>query len=675
MSAHDSRPHARRISSPRPPHRAGPASRVASIRAASVAASVAATLLVGGIASHAHADLFESRGAVDAVTVFRGQALVSRLIELQGPAGLREVVVTELPEFIIPASLYAESADGVEVRSVSYRVRPLAEDARESVRELDTRLRTVRDKIDSVKGQQAYLEWQRVYLDKLENFLTVTAAVENSRGVLNAETVGKMTELILKQRLSVSETGRTLALELRSLDEERVLIERERETIAVKTSRSAREAVVFVNQTAPKTRLRLNYLVDRASWSPSYNLRAAARGERKSDSGEVTIDYQASIQQMSGEDWTNVQLTLSTATPALVAGAPPLETLTIALAPPVLAKPAAPGAPGGGGGGDGRDSADYALAMKSVNMRKRQAEDNRNVMAIQAQSAQIEPAGQDINGGFDKAGFSAQALADAATTGNDQALNQAAAEGQLLDVLTKERFDRKEKSTKTLAEPTVSESVSVTYAIATRTSVPSRTDQQLIQIARLQAPASFYKTATPVLTANVFDEATITNTSDMVLLAGPSASYAGGEFVGRGTVPTVAVGQVFTAGFGIDSSLRASRELVERTESTQGGNRVVNFTYRLSLENFSKKPVPVRLMDRLPHPKGNDIKLTLVSAGGENQPLSTDPTFERTQRKNGLLRWDLVVPPERSAADPFSLEYRFQLEYDRQMAISQTATP
>ena len=56
-------------------------------------------------------------GLVDAVTVYRGQALVTRVIEVPGGTGLRELVVTGLPEAIIAGSLYAESSDGVEVRS------------------------------------------------------------------------------------------------------------------------------------------------------------------------------------------------------------------------------------------------------------------------------------------------------------------------------------------------------------------------------------------------------------------------------------------------------------------------------------------------------------------------------------------------------------------------------
>lgn len=622
-----------------------------------------ATALAGAmlLASPLFGDTLESRGDVDSVTIFRGQALVSRAVDLAGPVGLREIVVTELPEFILPASLYAESSDGLEVRSVSYRMRPLAEDARENVRTLEARIRDVKDKIDAIRSQQGYLEWQRAYLDKLENFLTVTVQVENSRGVLNAETVSKMTELITSQRLAQTDAGRKLVLDLRGLEEQRVLLERERETITVRTSKSAREAVVFVNQTRPDATLRLNYLVDRASWSPSYNLRSTASNGRTSDAGEVTVEYLASIQQMSGEDWTDVKLTLSTATPALVSSAPVLGPLTVALAAPAPAKP------GGAGGGN------YADAKKEVARRQKEAEDNRNLMNAPAQSMQVQAGAPDFDGsGVTEA--DRQLAFNAAALGGDnfadKSLNDLAAEGQLLDVVTRERVQRQEKS-KSSAQPEPSdEGVSVTYSVATRTGVPSRADQQLIQIARLQAPATFYKVATPVLTRQIFDEALITNSSDMVFLAGPSASYAAGEFVGRGAIPTVAVGQTFSAGFGIDTSLRASRELVERTESTQGGNRVVDFTYRISIENFAKRPVPLRLLDRLPNPQGTDIKLSMLSTGADDQPLSSDPAYERARKKNGILRWDLTIPAERGAADPYTLEYRFQLEYDRQMSIT-----
>ena len=45
-----------------------------------------------------------------------------------GGAGLREVVVSGLPEAVEPGSIYAEAAEGVQIRSVSYRERPVAQD-------------------------------------------------------------------------------------------------------------------------------------------------------------------------------------------------------------------------------------------------------------------------------------------------------------------------------------------------------------------------------------------------------------------------------------------------------------------------------------------------------------------------------------------------------------------
>ena len=60
--------------------------------------------------------------------------------------------------------------------------------------------------------------------------------------------------------------------------------------------------------------MRIRYMVDQATWDPSYNIRADGKGG-------VKVEYDASIQQQSGEDWTNVAMTLSTASPSLAANA------------------------------------------------------------------------------------------------------------------------------------------------------------------------------------------------------------------------------------------------------------------------------------------------------------------------------------------------------------------
>jgi uncharacterized protein (TIGR02231 family) len=177
----------------------------------------------------------------------------------------------------------------------------------------------------------------------------------------------------------------------------------------------------------------------------------------------------------------------------------------------------------------------------------------------------------------------------------------------------------------------------------------------------------FYKMAIPVLTNYVYDQAALTNTSTMVLLAGPVASYMAGQFVGSGDIPTVAVGQPFTVGFGIDSSLRATRERIAKTEETQGGNKLLGFTYRLAVENFGAAPAEVRLMDRLPTAKETEVKISLDTKEVE---LSKDKEYQMTDRKSNILRWDVTVPAQKNGTEAFALQYQLHMEYDKNLGIS-----
>jgi hypothetical protein len=595
-----------------------------------------AVMLAAGLVPGAAAwgDPVESRGSVAEVTVYRGQALVTRNVVVPAGAagGLVELIVTDLPERIVPASIFAESGSGggIEVRSVRYRVRPVSEDVNDEVRALDAKIRNLDDRIRAAQKRAELLNQHRAYLDKLEQFVAPAATVELSKGVLNAETLKALTDLLKTQRADSAEQDLKLQLEQRDLGEQKNLAERERANITKGSSRTVREAVVLVN--VPPSRgernaqpsIAVRYLVDQAGWTPSYTIRADGKKDK------VQVEYYAAIQQMSGEDWGDVAMTLSTATPSLVSRAPTLTAMTVSL---VGAPPAAPAL------NFQDEKAQYAA-------RKREVEQRRNL----AQRVEM-PAGR---GGAQ----TGQAPPDA-----ESSLNMLAGEEQMLDLLAREKVVRTPAS----AAAEKDGNLSVTYSLPARTSLPSRADRQQVQIASISMPAEFYKVATPVLTEFVYDEAQATNSSPMVLLAGPSATYVEGRFVGSGDVPTVATGETFIVGFGIDSSLRASRELVEKNETVQGGNRVVDLVYRLAIENFGEAPARVRLLDRLPKAKESEVKLTLVDPG---QPLSSEGQDVLNQKKNGILRWDVTVPGKAVGDKAWALEYKFRLVHDKQMALA-----
>jgi uncharacterized protein (TIGR02231 family) len=231
-----------------------------------------------------------------------------------------------------------------------------------------------------------------------------------------------------------------------------------------------------------------------------------------------------------------------------------------------------------------------------------------------------------------------------------------------------------------IATMPATEGLAVTYVIDGQTTLPSRSDRQLVQIARVPVEAKLLKVAAPALTSYVYDQMSSVNTSSLVLLAGPMASYNDGAFVGSGQLGTTASGQSFDAGLGIDSSLRTRRELVDRSESVQGGNRVVTITYRLVVENFSTSASRVRVVDRMPTvQRGVDIKVRLQNTSmplaSQSQKANRD-SKESTSKENagevsetGLLAWDVDVPASATDAAALTLEYTYTMEYDKQMTL------
>ncbi len=585
----------------------------------------ALAILLSAVSATLGADPVNIRGNIDAVTVYRGQALVTRVIDLPKDVGLQDIVVTDLPAAILQGSVYAEVEGDAQVRNVRARMRAVMDDVREEVRKLDLDIAKLAQSVAAEQSQLDVLSRHSAYLDTLEGFAAPTANVELTRGVLNAETLQKLTEFILAERQKVATGTLTGQQKLADLNGQIELLNRKKGEITGGAQKTAREAVLTVDVKKAGAKVRLKYLVANASWAPSYTLRAAT------GSADVDLHYQAMVTQVSGEDWSNVKMTLSTATPSVIARAPTLDVMTVALV----------------NAGENRDrdqaaqSVDYARALSQ---RRSDAFNNfagnasHDGVGGQMGAGSVQPQGELFKD-------------------NLKALNSAAAEAQQLEYTA-----RKEVAVEiNRQKPT--ESVTVTYVLPDTTSLPSRSDQQLVSIASVKMAGEFYKLAVPVLTSYVYNEAKVTNASNQLLLAGPTMSYLDGDFVGAGDLPTVAAGEQFTVGFGIDSSLRVQRELVDKTESISGGNKITGFEYRISLENFGASPATIRVQDRLPVSSGKELKVQLVSS--DPKPMDDAELL----KKKGMLQWTLGVKPQAIGAAATTIRYSLSIEHDRNLSL------
>ena len=185
------------------------------------------------------------------------------------------------------------------------------------------------------------------------------------------------------------------------------------------------------------------------------------------------------------------------------------------------------------------------------------------------------------------------------TNDGENLLNSAAAIEQSLDLLNPQDETLAKSSKQPLAS--VREGQSVTYHLNTKLTVPSRNDEQILEVAKIDMPPEYFFKAVPVLTQHIYRLANLTNKSPYVLLPGEATMFLGTDFVGRMNLPLVVIGEQFTVGFGVDPQLQVQRQLVDQSRSTQGGNQVLKYEYRILLSSYKSEAVKLQVWDRLPH--------------------------------------------------------------------------
>lgn len=561
------------------------------------------------------------------VTVYPNSAVVTREVEVPVGAGLTELVVSPLPERVVDSSLYSEGTDGLRVLTTRYRTRQVKEASREDVRKTNDEIKKLQLAAEKLQGEIGSLEENIKMIGKLEGFTSVTTVDATKKGSLDSETVIKLSKYVMEERMEKAKKLVDLKQSLKSNQEQVDFLNRKLQEMSAGTSKTERDAVIVVDRVKGQGgKIRLNYLVDAVSWRPQYKIRAGNKVDEP-----VEIDYQASLVQQSGEDWNGVHLTLSTAQPMLNAVPPNFEKLEVT----VVARSDVGMPPGGAPGASAQP-----FSPQDPGQLQQEAKELRMQAELYSQKKDV--------------------------TKNYKALNEAAAKEQAWELMQSGAELKAAKLTAMLnAASTVGPSV--TYHLPHMLSVPSRNDEQVIEVTKVSLTPRYYYKTIPVLNNFVYRLADLENKSEHVLLAGEATMYQGTDFVGRMTMPLVAIGKQFTVGFGVDPQLQVNRRLMDKTKAKQGGNQVLTYTYRILVNSYKKTPVDLQVWDRLPYAENELANVTLVKTTPD---LSDDPDYRRDNKDFNLLRWDLKIEPMMKGEKAAMIEYEFKLELDREMVIS-----
>ncbi|MDG2030525.1 MAG: DUF4139 domain-containing protein [Phycisphaerales bacterium] len=162
----------------------------------------------------------------------------------------------------------------------------------------------------------------------------------------------------------------------------------------------------------------------------------------------------------------------------------------------------------------------------------------------------------------------------------------------------------------------------------------------------------------PVTQAGAWSRGSIKNTSELVLLPCSMRLYLDNQFVGMPALDRkVDPGETFNIWFSELEGMEIEREILEReTVKTGllGGGRLTTTRYRITIRNDRPKTMKIIVEDRMPISRSEDIEISLKNVTPE---LSTDPAYLDGERKLGILRWEVTLPPGSPDAVPLSIEW------------------
>ncbi|MBC6429946.1 mucoidy inhibitor MuiA family protein [Nostoc sp. HG1] len=255
-----------------------------------------------------------------AVTVYADRALVTRraVVDLTGIE--QELVINPVPE-METESVRVSGTGTVGVRLVGvssdriYTTEPVAEIAHltRQIQQLEAEKRHLQAQVDALALQSSFIDGLR---EKTEE----PFAQSLSRKNLNLSETLDFLNFLGSQYSEYAIASGECKTQQQELDKQLQALRTSLQKIQTPHLKESFSLVVGVEVAGEgQFELELSYLVNRASWTPLYDLRFSTTSDI------VHLSYLAEITQSSGEDWIGADLTLSTAKPGLGTLPPKLE--------------------------------------------------------------------------------------------------------------------------------------------------------------------------------------------------------------------------------------------------------------------------------------------------------------------------------------------------------------
>lgn len=560
---------------------------------------------------------------IRSVTLYFQGADITRSAEVSLEKGEYILRFTNLSPYIRKESIRVTGEKNATILNVNYQLNYLSELKRKEEiegikKELEKNGLLIEDentRMSILKEKETFLKNNMVISGKNE-------AVSPDDLKMISDFYGKSMESLamdmLKSRRNIAE----LQKQQTSLTNQLILLQ------ATNTVPSGEILVSVSVAQAAKVPFVLNYLVDNASWYPSYDIRVERTGE------PMQVSFKANISQNTGVDWKNVELTLTNAQTGVSGN-------LIELSPWYL-----------------RYFNPYVMSTGNTLMKAEAEADEEMLYEAPAPSIAIrgvsslskEAAPMYIVDGVPVDDISSinpddiasiDVLKDASAT---SIYGSRATNGAVV-VSTKKKKGSSGPLTVVSRGTTFTE-----FQIAARQTLTSGNEEQVIRFREAEIPASYEYKAIPKTSAHVYLVGRINNWFDANLMNGEVNLYLEKTFAGKSYLSTDQFNDTISLSFGVDNGISVSREKVLDFTAPQviGTNVKVTRTWKIKLQNNKPYAVELNLNDQIPLSTMKEIEVKALELSGGTLEAET-----------GKVSWKIPLAPGATKEILLSFEVKY----------------
>jgi uncharacterized protein (TIGR02231 family) len=272
--------------------------------------------------------------SIKSVTIYGDRALVTRAGRTTLGTGAYVLAISGLPASLEDRSVKVSGeAAGAKILDVSVQTTYL-----DTVP--DERVAQLQKKIDELKHQQNSVKYRLNGLQAESQFLR-DIKPQPGAGTSDAKAPKYTVEDWQRSLTFMAANLKRVGDEIVTGDEEVAVLQKKIDAaqkqlneISSRLQRVTKTMLIDIECTkSGDVALSASYVVFNARWTPQYDVRASR------DAGTVQLEYRGVVQQSTGEDWSNVDLALSTARPDVGGVKPDLSPWFVTEAQPIINRP------------------------------------------------------------------------------------------------------------------------------------------------------------------------------------------------------------------------------------------------------------------------------------------------------------------------------------------------